>query len=629
MTVIAMGLGLSVTAETSDLSWAAKNSFVWSKLGPYLAHRCDSVEAKGLFYDETVNAFRTHVDDVHGCFDAWITPDHGLWQGEYWGKNMLAQMAVARFRGDLARQRELVRAARAFVREFQRADGYIGTYADAEFIVPRDPDKTFMCWNLWGRKYTLWALVECARQAGALNASEDRQALLLVASRLMDQQIGMLKRRGLREIDTGCFDGVASASVLKPLLLLYRETGKSAYLAHAREIVASMDDPSAANPPPNLVRNAFRDEPVHLWYPMAKTPDGERQHTKAYEIMSCYEGLVEFWKVTGERRPLEAARRFADKVAVDEANAVGAVGFGDHFAHAAERHNAVNELCDVLHWLRLCSELYEATGDERHLDRMETAFYNALLAGVKADGRWANHGVRAHGYGHFTSQHEVGMKFHECCVDNLPRVVETWPRVAVVESTNGTVRVNFYDDATYALSDGVLTVSGNYPIGDEVTVRLKTRGAHTVKFRKPGWAKDVKVSGSDGAWKVRFDMSPVIVRAAGAPNLSLRPEDPEAFLYRLSSLRGTAKECPLRYRPGVRVMRGPLILAKSACLGTSDADVFAEPLSTDLKPRVMISDGDGCGVWNLKLVTEKGEIAFPTCPLATAELDSKAFSVWF
>jgi len=605
---------------------AAAGSFVWEKLGPYLAHRCDSAEAKGLFYDETVNAFRTHVDDVHGCFDAWITPDHGLWQGEYWGKNLLAQIAVARFRSDKDRQRELVKRALAFVREFQRPDGYIGTYADAEFIVPKDPKKEFMCWNLWGRKYTLWALVDCARLAGTLGASDDRKALLDAASRLMDQQIAMLKRRGLREIDTGCFDGVASASVLKPLLLLYREKGKRAYLDHAREIVASLDDPSAANPPPNLVRNACRDEPVHEWYPMAKTSDGERQHTKAYEIMSCYEGLVEFWKVTGERRPLEAARRFADKVAKDEANAVGSVGFGDHFAHATVRHNIVNELCDVLHWLRLCCELYEATGEERHLDRMELAYYNAFLAGVKADGRWANHGVRAHGYGHFTSQHEVGMKFHECCADNLPRVVETWPRAAVVEAKDGTVQVNFYDDATYALSDGKLAVSGNYPIGCEVTVRLETKGAHVVKFRRPGWAKNMKVTGGEGVWKVMFDMTPVIVRETSAANPNLKPEDPEAFLYRLSSLRGAAKECPLRFCPGARIMRGPLILAKAARLGTSDADVLAEPLAADPKAAVKLSERGG---WKLMVTTAEGERSYPVCPLATAELGAQAFSVWF
>ena len=626
MRVLLIVLGF---ASATCAARAADASFVRSKLDPFLAHRCDSAEAKGKFYEETVNAFRTHLDDVHGCFDAWITPDHGLWQGEYWGKNLLAQIAVARSRGDLTRQRELVQAALAFVREFQRADGYIGTYADAEFIVPKDPKKEFMCWNLWGRKYTLWALVDCARLAGTLKLSDDRKALLDAASRLMDQQIAMLKRRGLREIDTGCFDGVASASVLKPLLLLYRETGKPVYLVHAREIVASMDDPSADNPPPNLVRNAFRDEPVHLWYPMAKTPDGERQHTKAYEIMSCYEGLVEFWKVTGERRPLEAARRFADKVAETEANAVGAVGFGDHFAHASARHNTVNELCDVLHWLRLCCELYEATGDERHLDRMETAYYNALLAGAKADGRWANHGVRAHGYGHFTSQHEVGMKFHECCVDNLPRVVETWPRAAVVEAKDGSVRVNFYDDATYVLSDGVLTVSGNYPIGKEVTVTLKAKCAHEVKFRRPGWTKDMRVSGGGGVWKVAFDMMPVLVRETGAANLALKPEDPEAFLYRLSALRGAAKDCPLRYRPGVRVMRGPLILAKAARLGTSDAEVFAEPLAADPKAKAEIADGDACGTWKLTLRTEKGEFCLPVCPLATAEAGSQAFSVWF
>ena len=134
------------------------------------------------------------------------------------------------------------------------------------------------------------------------------------------------------------------------------------------------------------MRNAFRPEGVFSWCP--PRPGSLREHTKAYELMSCCEGLVEYARVTGERRPLEAAGRIADKLAADELDAMGSVGFMDGFCDAARRVNGISECCDVIHWIRLCAALDRATGDPRHLDRLETAFFNAGLAGIYRDGSW-------------------------------------------------------------------------------------------------------------------------------------------------------------------------------------------------------------------------------------------------
>ena len=61
---------------------------VGAKFDALVRERCLSENAKGRFYEETVNAFRTHYDDL-------AKPGNGYWQGEYWGKNMLALIAGA------------------------------------------------------------------------------------------------------------------------------------------------------------------------------------------------------------------------------------------------------------------------------------------------------------------------------------------------------------------------------------------------------------------------------------------------------------------------------------------------------------------------------------------------------
>ena len=100
-------------------------------------------------------AFRTHFDDDKNrkaenvvwrdgpdgkkipFLDGWISPEMGAWQGEFWGKYMLAGAEVAECRNDAELKRWLAGNAVRFVREFRQSDGYIGSYADRDFLVPK------------------------------------------------------------------------------------------------------------------------------------------------------------------------------------------------------------------------------------------------------------------------------------------------------------------------------------------------------------------------------------------------------------------------------------------------------------------------------------------------------------
>ena len=116
----------------------------------------------------------------------------------------------------------------------------------------------------------------------------------------IDQQIEMLHRLNIPIWETGCYVGMPSMSVLKPLMLLYRHTGEPRYLDYAKEIVNGWR--RKGNPAPNLLVNAFSERPVADWYGVAY------EWAKAYEFMSCLEGLIEYYRVTGEARILEAMK---------------------------------------------------------------------------------------------------------------------------------------------------------------------------------------------------------------------------------------------------------------------------------------------------------------------------------
>lgn len=611
---------------------------IGEKFDALIGARCTGEAANGPIYEEAVNAFRTHYDDLGN-------PGRGYWQGEYWGKFTLSQIAGAKYAGDEALKRRIVDRTRAFVKEFQRADGYIGTYADSEFIIPKPPSRV-SCWNLWGRKYTLWALLE------VYELSHDR-FFLEAAKRLYDQQRAMLSRRGLKLRETGAFDGMPSLSVLKPLMLLYRMSGERKYLDSARELVAEMDDSAPSNPPPNLVRNPFSGKAVWNWYP--PEPDSIRAHTKAYEMMSCYEGLVEYARITGERRVLEAVERFSDLVARDESNVMGSVGFSDGFCAAGSRNNGINEFCDVIHWIRLSAALYGVTGHARHLDRVEVAFLNAGLAGFLRSGTWGFHGVRSHGHGHFEAQHEVGMKYHHCCLDNAPRMIGTISELAIEDGQDGFLRLNFYHDLTAKLSDGTLKVSGNYPIGEEIVVSLSVARPRKLRLRVPGWCSRMTVDGSVATGpfvelapaakrelRIRFEMKPTVMMSANvchpevADNAYLREQFVRATCLRhaVPEERVATLMSPLRLEPAATVRRGPLVLAKSALVGASPAEIFdfesvnGKTVTAELEP---IASSAVWGAWKLRLKSEDKVIETHVSDFATAADDAPYtdFSVWF
>jgi hypothetical protein len=88
--------------------------------------RADSDWARGPMYEETVNAFRTHWDDLKS---------KSGWQNEYWGKTMLCFAGAATYTGDAGLQAWMLEKTHAFLKEFQ----YPLYFLDFESFQPAIP----------------------------------------------------------------------------------------------------------------------------------------------------------------------------------------------------------------------------------------------------------------------------------------------------------------------------------------------------------------------------------------------------------------------------------------------------------------------------------------------------------
>ena len=662
-----------------------------------LRARAYSDWARGPMYEECVNSFRTHWDDTN--------PDGPGWQNEYWGKTMLCFAGAVAYTRDPALKGWVLDRAHEFIAEFQHPNGYLSTYSREDFLRnnPENPDaRQHWCFNVWGRKYTLWALLELHKATGDADC-------LAAAVKMADHLVAQLKRLGLTLDQTGAWHGLSSMSVLRPLLELHRLTGTERYLTLAHDIVRAMDAEPAT--PASLIRNAFREEPIVTWFPLPTF------WAKAYEILSCLEGLVEYYRVTGEKRVLDAVLAWHGHLTREELNPMGSAGYFDHFLNAAAHVNGMTELCDVTHWIRFNRELLLLTGDPRYADFIEEAFLNAFLAGVSRDGRWGAHIVRSHGTRHLSAPAQTGMQLHQCCPDNMMRTYFDYAGSQVAHAADGALCVLLYTDGMASTGGDSVDISGGYPWADgPVTVKVTLAAARKVRFRVPQWCKTVEIIGApggralpmrtvsprsdsgapggralpvrsgnadgpaasvrsgnadgparsvgadlravresgwlevegkagDNAWLLRFDMAPRLVEWTGREEpIPPSPQSGNDNIpeYTVHFMEWYTPEMAglSRRKPAMRILRGPLILAKGRLAGTSREETLSDATlrgdgwrAAALRPTARTTANAGVvQPWTLVLEHDGKTRNIPVADFASvSDLDDPEnwFSLWF
>lgn len=639
-TLLTSAIGAAESADIVRLCAPGQVSLrgvVGSKFDAVVRERFMSDEARTVIYDEAENAFRTCYDDLNskGKF--------GWWQGEYWGKTMLSASEIYSMTGDENLKAWMLEKAHGFVSSYMKPDGYLGSYANQYFVRGEEKDmRKSWCWNVWVRKYTIWALYDIYRKTG------DKDCLN-AAVKSMDQLIDQLSGQKLRFVETGSFYGLPSCSILKPLLLLYQESRKPEYLETARQIVADMDKADGSHA--DIIADAFGDRPICEWHP------DPYFWAKAYEMMSCLEGFVEYYRVTGEGRVLSAVLRIREKLLQGELNPMQNVGYFDHFVDGAHQPSGLTELCDVIHWIRVNRELYCLTGEAPYLDCAEKAFYNAFLAGVYRDGKWCAHAIRSHGSRHRAAPHQVCMQYHQCCVDNMPRGFVDWAATSFGLRRDGSVDVNFYSPSEWREEGVSVRLDGNYPVDGKIVMKVRSQRSIRLNLRVPGWSRVLCVDGvkRKGPWcsveiapgerkmSLEFDMAPRYVRRYTRETV-----------YRTDNFYGkamadwarhvfeSADENPemkdlYRTKGAGYMMWGPLVLAKGERSGVSrERTLAAETLNqcgcdVSLKPLTCRSPGDW-GLWEATLRcgdAVKRENVMPFASVADEDDPSKFFSIWF
>jgi len=457
-----------LNAVSDKISSFSPNSI---KIEGYLGEKMNLVIAqriKAQDVDHLVEPFR-HKNETR------------LWQSEFWGKWI--QSAIAAY--DYNRDPELLVIIKKAVSDLlitQMPSGYIGNYSGSAQLQQ---------WDIWGRKYTLLGLLAYYDLTG------DNKALI-ASRRLADHLMTQVGPGKADIVKTGNYHGMPSSSILEPMVYLYRRTGEKKYLDFAKYIVGQWETPAG----PKLISSALAGIPVSERFPHPEVWWSYENGQKAYEMMSCYEGLLELYRITGEPTYLKAVEMAVNDIIKSEINIAGSGTAFECFYKGADYQTEPTyhtmETCVTMTWMKLCFSLLRITENPMYADQIEKSTYNALLASVRYDGSQIAKYSPLGGVRH-AGEEQCGMHIN-CCNANGPRAFMMLPRFAIMGSQNE-IFINIYGQNESAIQISkknkvVIDQISDYPVSDKVEININPEKSEnfTIAFRIPSWSKSTSIS---------------------------------------------------------------------------------------------------------------------------------------
>ena len=446
----------------------------------YLRFIVDKQLTDEALWAKFVEVYRTREDAM----------DDG-WRGEYYGKMMRGACLAYMCRPDEKLYGVLESTVKALIASADEM-GRISTY-------PVDHE---LCgWDMWCRKYVLvgslyfYSICKDAAFKEEI-LSTLRRHLDYIAARIGEGKTPVTAT-------SNWYGGMNAASILEPVVEMYKLTREPAYLALAKHIIAS---------------GGCRDGSVIEAVEKGALPH-EWPTTKAYETMSYFEGILAYYELTGEKEYLDFVVKFSELVAENEITLIGCAGcHGEQFDHAASTQAndvpdkyIMQETCVTVTWMRLEERLLRATGDMKYADRIEQSALNALygainifdqeqyckeekafLKGVPFDSYSplvaARRGVGIGGYKKFASGGYYG-----CCACIGAAGVALYPLASVMQSEEG-ASVLFYHAGEIVLpvECGELRLAANGSLASgklSYVVTAAPKKEFALSFRIPSWSK--------------------------------------------------------------------------------------------------------------------------------------------
>jgi len=275
--------------------------------------------------------------------------------------------------------------------------------------------------------------------------------------------------------------------------------------------------------------------------------------------MSCFEGLCELYRATGETLYLDAAVKYGESLLEREIMIVGSGSSAELWCDGAYRQTELleqpMETCVTATWMKFCYQLLRLTGDPKWADQLEISLYNALAGAMNSRGDWWAYFSPLQGE-RMPSPMQVPQCQSSCCVANGPRGLLATPGWSVMSGRKGPV-INMYTPGKYKIKapDGnplILELETTYPVGEQIDFRISQteESYYTLGLRIPAWSKK-------SVLLVNGDTIPA--RSGSYARIQRKWKDGDRIRLKLD-LRGRVIRSPGNVND-LAIMRGPIVLA--------------------------------------------------------------------
>jgi DUF1680 family protein len=492
----------------------------YQEIGGYLGYRLDVNLRKRLL----------QIDSATLLSGFERRPGSQTWIGEHVGKFLFSASKTYAY----THNPQLRQLMDAMVRTYiacQLPDGYLGTYLVKD---------RWTAWDVWAHKYAIIGLLNYYSVTGDTAAlATARRAADLVCRTFGDEP-------GKRDLmPAGEHDGLAPGSILEPMVDLYRYTGDAKYLGFCRYVLRAYEQADG----PKIISR------LEQYADVTRVGDA-----KAYEMLSCFLGILKYYQLTGDERYLHVLEKAWADISSHRLYITGTASDHELFVGSgilkATNADKMGEGCVTVTWIQFNLALLRITGDLKYAEELERSVYNHLLAAENPQTGCVSYytallGVRPY-------RCDQGFS---CCLSSVPRGISLIPEImggqiggdfSVLFYENGVARATIRDSQGQEISLEVRS-STRFPADGIVHFEIEPgRDAEfTIRFRVPTWTRDFQ-AGVGGA------------RYAGAKNgmLSIRRH------WKKGDRVEVKMDIPVEVLPGgptyphsVAIKRGPQVLA--------------------------------------------------------------------
>lgn len=415
------------------------------------------------------------------------------WRGEFFGKMMRGSALIYQYSKD----KELYQVLEEAVRDMLTTQDELGRFST--YTV----EKEFNGWDVWSRKYVITGMLHF------YEICKDKKLKKQIVEALRKHIDYIISKVGVDKLSivetSNWWGGINSASILETIVGFYNIVKEDKYLDFAKYIIST-----GGTREQNVIDAAYENKLMPYQY----------VNTKAYETMSFFEGVFEYYKVTKEEKLLTAVMNFVNAVRDTDLTLLGSCGCthelfdNSSLTQIVEKDLIMQETCVTVTWIRLNTKLLMYTGDIQYFENMESSFYNGMMGSINSNNQKLytfevkglvapmlfdsyaplRNSVRGKGTGGF-KMFKDGSYFG-CCIAIAAAGFALMPLTAVMREDDILVFNNYYTGKV-KIKDAFIKINSKYETTGKVVLKFMKDGQYKLKLRVPSWSSESVISYND------------------------------------------------------------------------------------------------------------------------------------